>query len=88
MNCRKCGSPHFIVIDSRTTSDGNAIYRRRKCLDCGARVTTFERVDYTDAELEAMAAEQYELGFADGKETVLKAMKKAYKEVIAATKGD
>lgn len=88
MNCRKCGSPHFIVIDSRTTSDGNMIYRRRKCLDCGARESTFERFNYSDSELEKMLLEQYELGFADGKETVLKAMKKAYKEVIKATKGD
>jgi transcriptional repressor NrdR len=33
------------VIDSRTTDDGSAIRRRRECLTCGRRFTTFERYE-------------------------------------------
>jgi transcriptional repressor NrdR len=33
------------VIDSRTTDDGSAIRRRRECLACGRRFTTFERYE-------------------------------------------
>jgi transcriptional regulator nrdR len=34
------------VIDSRTTEDGKAIRRRRECEKCGARFTTFERLEF------------------------------------------
>jgi transcriptional repressor NrdR len=33
------------VVDSRTTDDGSAIRRRRECLSCGQRFTTFERLE-------------------------------------------
>jgi transcriptional repressor NrdR len=33
------------VVDSRTTDDGDAIRRRRECLGCGRRFTTYERLD-------------------------------------------
>ncbi len=33
------------MVDSRETTDGDAIRRRRECLDCGRRFTTYERVD-------------------------------------------
>jgi transcriptional repressor NrdR len=36
------------VKDSRPTEDGSAIRRRRQCEDCGARFTTFERVQLRD----------------------------------------
>ena len=42
MLCPKCGSPHSKVKDSRPTDDGRQIRRRRQCLDCDARFTTFE----------------------------------------------
>lgn len=34
------------MIDSRTTEDGKAIRRRRECEKCGARFTTFERLEF------------------------------------------
>ena len=34
------------VVDSRIAEEGNAIRRRRQCLDCAHRFTTFERVDH------------------------------------------
>ena len=44
MRCPFCHSEDSQVKDSRPTEDGGAIRRRRQCPDCGARFTTFERV--------------------------------------------
>ena len=44
MDCPFCGSPDTQVKDSRPCEDGAAIRRRRLCGNCGARFTTFERV--------------------------------------------
>jgi transcriptional repressor NrdR len=44
MRCPFCSNEETQVKDSRSTEDGAAIRRRRFCPDCGARFTTFERV--------------------------------------------
>ncbi|MBA4758596.1 transcriptional regulator NrdR [Sphingosinicella sp.] len=44
MRCPFCGGEDSQVKDSRPTEDGSAIRRRRQCPACGARFTTFERV--------------------------------------------
>ena len=44
MLCPFCSSENTQVKDSRPAEDGNAIRRRRLCGECGARFTTFERV--------------------------------------------
>ncbi len=44
MRCPFCGNPDTQVKDSRPAEEGNAIRRRRLCGNCGARFTTFERV--------------------------------------------
>ena len=44
MRCPYCGHDNSQVKDSRPTEDGAAIRRRRQCEDCGARFTSFERV--------------------------------------------
>ena len=44
MRCPFCGNEDTQVKDSRPTEDNSAIRRRRLCPGCGARVTTFERV--------------------------------------------
>ena len=44
MRCPFCGHPDTQVKDSRPTEDNAAIRRRRSCPECGARWTTFERV--------------------------------------------
>src|SRR5690606_28132030 len=44
MRCPYCGVPDTQVRDSRPAEDHTAIRRRRACLQCGARFTTFERV--------------------------------------------
>ena len=44
MRCPFCAHENSQVKDSRPTEDGSSIRRRRQCEDCGARFTTFERV--------------------------------------------
>jgi transcriptional repressor NrdR len=44
MRCPSCASLDTQVKDSRPTEDSSAIRRRRLCLACGSRFTTFERV--------------------------------------------
>ena len=44
MRCPFCSHDDSQVKDSRPTEDGTAIRRRRQCEECGARFTTFERV--------------------------------------------
>ncbi|MBI4353594.1 MAG: transcriptional repressor NrdR [Candidatus Omnitrophica bacterium] len=45
MTCPFCGHPDHKVIDSRTSADGQAIRRRRECLACGKRFTTYEHLE-------------------------------------------
>ncbi len=45
MRCMYCGSVDSKVVDSRSTEDGTAIRRRRECLNCGKRFTTYEKVE-------------------------------------------
>ena len=42
-----CGCPDSKVIDSRTAEDGTVIRRRRECVNCGKRFTTYETVENT-----------------------------------------
>ena len=44
MRCPYCGSSNTQVKDSRPTEDDTAIRRRRSCMDCSGRFTTFERI--------------------------------------------
>ena len=45
MKCVFCGSLDSKVIDSRISDDGSSIRRRRECLTCGRRFTTYETVE-------------------------------------------
>lgn len=45
MRCPTCGEDDDKVVDSRAAEEGGAIRRRRECLACGRRYTTFERVE-------------------------------------------
>jgi transcriptional repressor NrdR len=46
MKCPFCKTPDSKVIDSRGSSEGFVIRRRRECDSCGARFTTYERVEH------------------------------------------
>ncbi len=45
MKCQFCSCTDSKVIDSRPTDDGNSIRRRRECINCGRRFTTYEKVE-------------------------------------------
>ena len=45
MRCLWCGHPDDKVVDSRSADGGASVRRRRECLRCGRRFTTFERVE-------------------------------------------
>ena len=45
MKCIFCGYLESKVIDSRHTEEDSAIRRRRECLNCGKRFTTYEKID-------------------------------------------
>src|SRR5437764_14048269 len=45
MRCSKCGCQEDKVIDSRTSREGATIRRRRECLSCGHRFTTYEAIE-------------------------------------------
>lgn len=45
MRCPRCSGTEDRVIDSRTADDGGAIRRRRECVSCGQRFTTYERLE-------------------------------------------
>ena len=47
MKCIFCGCAESKVVDSRSTVETNSIRRRRECLNCGKRFTTYETVENT-----------------------------------------
>jgi transcriptional repressor NrdR len=54
MRCPFCGNEDDKVVDSRLSKDGAAIRRRRQCLTCEKRFTTYERID----ELETLVVKK------------------------------
>lgn len=47
MKCIFCGCTDSKVIDSRSTDEGRTIRRRRECMQCGKRFTTYETIETT-----------------------------------------
>jgi transcriptional repressor NrdR len=47
MRCPFCGAEDTKVIDSRLASEGHSVRRRRECVDCAERFTTFETAELT-----------------------------------------
>ena len=45
MKCPFCSDPNTQVVDTRENDDGDTVRRRRRCLACGKRFTTYERVE-------------------------------------------
>lgn len=45
MRCPFCANPESKVVDSRSSKEGDSIRRRRECLSCGRRYTTYERIE-------------------------------------------
>ena len=51
MKCPKCGADDDKVLDSRSAREGAAIRRRRECLKCSHRFTTYEEIDRAEVQL-------------------------------------
>ena len=51
MRCNKCGNINDKVVDSREAKDGQSIRRRRECIDCGHRFTTYEQLENSDIRI-------------------------------------
>ena len=47
MKCMYCGCLDSKVIDSRANDEGTSIRRRRECISCGKRFTTYENIETT-----------------------------------------
>ena len=47
MKCMYCGCLDSKVVDSRALEDGTSIRRRRECIECGKRFTTYENIETT-----------------------------------------
>ena len=45
MKCPFCGHPKDKVVDSRESGNGDSIRRRRECIECGRRFTSYERIE-------------------------------------------
>jgi transcriptional repressor NrdR len=52
MRCPYCSAEEDKVVDSRMAEEGRAIRRRRECLECHRRFTTFERIEETPLVVE------------------------------------
>ncbi|MDP0489437.1 MAG: transcriptional regulator NrdR [Verrucomicrobiota bacterium JB023] len=51
MRCIQCGSMKDKVLDSRLSKDGTSIRRRRACLECAYRYTTYETIERTELQV-------------------------------------
>ena len=51
MKCPFCHADNDRVIDSRSNDDGTSIRRRRECLECNGRYTTYERLDEVEIKV-------------------------------------
>lgn len=51
MKCPKCGADDDKVLDSRSARDGAAIRRRRECIACGYRYTTYEEINRDELQV-------------------------------------
>jgi transcriptional repressor NrdR len=47
VRCPSCGHEEDKVVDSRATKENSAVRRRRECLQCGQRFTTYEYIEHT-----------------------------------------
>lgn len=75
MRCPYCDEPEDKVVDSRLADEGRAIRRRRECLACGRRYTTFERQE----EVPIVVVKRDEVEEAFEREKIVVGIKRACK---------
>jgi transcriptional repressor NrdR len=76
MKCPLCNYKETKVIDSRVASDGITIRRRRECLKCGFRFSTYEQVELL--ELMVIKRNSYKEGYS--REKLEKGLRKAFQK--------
>ncbi len=81
MKCPRCKQDNDRVVDSRAAADGSAIRRRRECLDCYLRYTTYERVEDTPLRVVKKSGERVRFE----RERVLAGMMRACEKLPVAT---
>lgn len=81
MKCPRCKQDNDRVVDSRAAADGGAIRRRRECLQCFLRYTTYERVEDTPLRVIKKSGERVRFE----RERVLAGMMRACEKLPVAT---
>lgn len=81
MKCPRCKQDNDRVVDSRSASDGAAIRRRRECLECYLRYTTYERVEDTPLRVIKKSGERVRFE----RERVLQGMMRACEKLPVST---
>lgn len=76
MKCIYCGCLDDKVIDSRVSDDGTSIRRRRECLGCGKRYTTYETVETTPIMVVKKSGCRQQFAAAKIKQGIVKACEK------------
>src|SRR5262245_33618995 len=76
MRCPYCKADNDRVIDSRASADGFAIRRRRTCLECNRRYTTYERVETAPLRVVKKNGERVEFNRANVLSGLLRACEK------------
>lgn len=75
MKCPFCNHPKTEVKESRPKTQDTVIRRRRACLGCGQKFTTYERYETVEVKEETLAEIKEELLYAILRETVEKIVK-------------
>lgn len=76
MKCMFCGFMDSKVIDSRLNEDGTAIRRRRECISCGRRFTTYETIETTPLYVIKKSGSRQVFDISKVKSGILKACEK------------
>jgi transcriptional repressor NrdR len=78
MKCTNCHATESKVIDKRNNRENNAIRRRRECLSCGTRYTTYERIENSGLLIRKKSGKIEEFDRQKLKTSVLKGLKKRH----------
>lgn len=76
MKCSSCGCLESKVIDSRLNEEGTSIRRRRECIKCGKRYTTYETIETTPIYVIKKTGNRQAFNSAKLKQGILKACEK------------
>ncbi len=76
MHCIKCGFEESKVVDSRSIEEGNSIRRRRECLNCKNRFTTYEKIEFTPISIIKKTGERQQFNRDKVKKGILRACEK------------